>query len=337
MTFTLGNKFKITVFGESHGKCVGVVVDGCPPGQEINTTIIQEELDRRKPGHDNLTSQRKESDRVEILSGILNEKSTGAPIMMLVRNEDVDSIAYEEIKNKPRPGHADLTARIKYNGCNDHRGGGVFSGRMTAAFVMSGAIAKQILATLNIKIMAHIIQIGNVKGADLNENMKREIINAKEDGDSIGGLIECTITGVSAGIGEPMFDSIESVISHAIFSIPAVKGIEFGSGFKCVSMKGSEHNDPIILKNGKIATETNNAGGILGGITNGMPIIFRVAIKPTPSIMKLQHTVDLEKMEECEIKINGRHDPCIAIRAISVVESMAAISLVDLMLRRLLI
>lgn len=329
MTFSLGKKFRITVFGSSHGKCVGVIVEGCPSGQKIEVKAIQEELDRRKPSQSNLTTQRKESDALKVLSGIKDSKATGAPITMLVRNKDIDSSHYDEIKDTPRPGHADFTARVKHKGFNDHRGGGTFSGRMTAAFVMAGAIAKQILAEDGIEIVANIVQIGKITG----KAMEREVLKAKENNDSVGGLIECKVTGVSVGVGEPMFDSIESVLSHAIFSIPGVKGIEFGSGFKCAEMKGSEHNDAFVLKGGKVVTATNNAGGILGGIANGMPIVFRVAIKPTSSISKFQRTVNLETMEECDLKVQGRHDPCIVIRAVPVVESMTAISLLDLVMR----
>lgn len=355
MSFSFGKKFKITVFGESHGECIGAVVEGCPPGQKIDINAIQRELNKRKPGQSDLTTQRKESDKIEMLSGVLGGKATGAPLAMLVRNKDVNSSYYEEIKNTPRPGHADFTARVKNQEFNDYRGGGIFSGRMTAAFVMAGGIAKQILAKRGIKVLAHMIQIGKVKVrreigdkevesnvytnkvrcADLEmvEIMEQEIMKAKKEGDSLGGLIECRVLGMSVGIGEPLFDSLESVLSHTIFSIPAVKGIEFGSGFKCVEMRGSEHNDPFIIRDGKVITATNNAGGILGGISNGMPIVFRVAIKPTSSITKPQSTVNLETMKEHNLEIKGRHDPCIAIRAVPVVESMAAISVVDLLLR----
>ncbi len=355
MTFSYGKKFRITVFGESHGACVGVVVAGCPHGQLIDEKKIQLELDKRKPGQSYLTSERKEGDKIEVLSGVFNGHATGAPIVLLIKNKDVDSSYYEEIRNTPRPGHADFTARVKYDGFNDYRGGGIFSGRMTAPFVMAGAIAKQILADKEVKVLAHIIQIGKVRVtkeinddeiernvykvkvrcADLKvaKGMEKEILSAKEQGDSVGGLIECRILGVPIGIGEPLFDSIESVLSHLVFSIPGVKGIDFGSGFRCVRMLGSEHNDPFIIKGRKIITETNNAGGILGGISDGMPIVFRVAVKPTSSIRKRQRTVDLEKMEGCELEINGRHDPCVAIRAVQVVESMAAIGVVDLLLR----
>jgi len=329
MSNSFGETFKITVFGESHGECVGVVVEGCPAGQKIDMKLIQDGLNRRKPGQNQLTTSRKEEDKLELLSGVFNGRATGAPIAMIVRNKDIDSSCYEEIKNTPRPSHADFTAKIKYRDFNDYRGSGIFSGRLTAAFVMAGAIARQVLNENQIRVNAQIIQIGR---SDTKAGIEKEILKAKNENDSIGGLVECRVLGMSVGIGEPLFDSIESVLSHAVFSIPGVKGIEFGSGFKCISMKGSEHNDPLILRGGKVVTKTNNAGGILGGLSNGMPIVFRVAIKPTSSISK-QNTVNLETMDECNLKIKGRHDPCIAVRAVPVVESMAAITLVDLLLR----
>jgi chorismate synthase len=355
MTFSFGKIFKITVFGESHGKCVGVVIEGCPPGLQIDKNSIQKELDLRKPGKDVFSSQRIEMDQLVELSGTFNGRATGAPIVLMVRNNDIDSNPYKEIKDTPRPGHADFTAKIKYHNFNDYRGGGIFSGRITVAFVMAGAIAKQILSEKGIKIHTHCVQVGevklsrNVSGEEIekyvkesplrcaekatSEKMMQQILNAKNEGDSVGGIIECRIDGVPAGIGEPLFDSIESIISSAIFSIPAVKGIEFGSGFKSAEMRGSEHNDSFIMNNGEVQTETNNNGGILGGISNGMPIVFRVAIKPTASISKVQKTMDLATNKECALRVRGRHDPCIVPRAVSVVESMAALCITDLLLR----
>jgi len=350
MSFTFGKNFRVTVFGESHGDSIGVVVEGSPSGMKIDLSFIQRELDRRKPGGV-FTSRRKERDRVEILSGIYNGKTTGAPITMRIKNEDIDSEPYDMIKDTPRPGHADLTAHYKY-GFYDHRGGGIFSGRVTAAIVMAGALAKEILLQNEIKILAHIIQIGDIRVSkeisdeeiernvpisnvncadlDVSKRMEEEVLRAKKDGDSVGGIVECRVIGVPIGIGDPIFDSIESVLSHMIFSIPGVKGIEFGSGFSSASMKGSQHNDPFFIRNGKILTLTNNSGGILGGISNGMPIVFRVAMKPTSIIMKKQRTVNIKKMEECEIYLRGRHDPCIAIRAVPVIENAASIVIADL-------
>ncbi len=354
MTFSFGTIYKIRVFGESHGTCIGAVVEGCPPGITIDTGRIQAELDRRRPGRNILTTQRKEGDVMQLLSGVLDGVSTGAPITMIIRNEDVDSSAYKNIEVTPRPGHADLMATIKYKGHNDLRGGGIFSGRMTAAFVMAGALAKQVLDGKGIKVLSHIVQIGNVKAKEGIEDqkiegidqdaihcadagaaslMEKEVYGAMSDSDSIGACIECRIIGMPPGVGEPMFDSVESVISHAMFSIPAVKGVEFGSGFQSASMKGSENNDPFIFKNGKIITKSNNAGGVLGGISTGMPIVFKVAIKPTPSIGKRQKTVDMKTKKETIIEMSGRHDPCIGIRAVPVIENMAAICALDLLMR----
>ncbi|MBY8996995.1 MAG: chorismate synthase [Candidatus Thorarchaeota archaeon] len=355
MTFTFGKDFKLHVYGESHGESIGVVVEGVPPGILIDTSMIQQELDKRRPGSGHLVSSRSEKDQVTIRSGVFKGKSTGAPITMTIPNTDVDSSSYEEIRHIPRPGHADYTARVKYSEYNDYRGGGVFSGRMTAAFVMAGAIAKQVLDEHGIKVLAHVVQVGKVRmekevsSEDIRRNvyqnpircadidsvseMKAEVEQAKAEGDSVGGIVECRILGVPAGFGEPLFDSVESVISHAIFSIPGVKGIEFGSGFGGSLKRGSENNDSPVIDDGGIQWSKNDSGGVLGGITNGAPIVFRVAFKPTPSISKVQSTVDLEKMEETSIQITGRHDPSIVPRAVPVVEGLAAAVMVDLMKR----
>ena len=355
MTFTFGKDFKIHVYGESHGEEIGVIVEGFPSSISIDKSEIQLELDRRRPGSGHLVSSRSEKDQVSIRSGLVNGTSTGAPIAMSIPNIDVDSSSYEAIRNTPRPGHADYTARIKYDGANDFRGGGFFSGRMTAAFVMAGSLAKQALQIHEIRFMAHVIQIGRVQAKatvslqEIEENvysnpvrcadiesiskMESEINEAKEDGDSVGGIIECRIVGVPVGLGEPIFDSIESVISHAMFSIPGVKGIDFGSGFSGSSKRGSENNDSPIIVDGKVQWSKNDAGGILGGISNGAPIVFRVAFKPTASIAKEQRTVNLEELKETSIQIKGRHDPCIAPRAVPIVEGMSAIVFLDLMQR----
>ena len=355
MTFTLGTKFKIHVFGESHGEGIGVVVEGCPPGLILDVDQIQRELNKRRPGSSTLVSTRDEKDQVHIMSGIFEGRTTGAPITMSIQNQDVDSSSYDKNKHTPRPGHADYTSRIKYKGFNDHRGSGFFSGRITAAFVMAGAIAKQLLVDEGIKVLAHVTQIGiieakqNVTIQDIENNvyanivrtadkdtvqqMESEIAKAKDDGDSVGGIVECHIVGVPVGLGEPIFDSVESVISHSMFSIPAVKGIEFGSGFAGSGKRGADNNDSPILVEGCIRWSKNDAGGVLGGITNGAPVTFRVAIKPTATIAKKQATVDLMKMEETTIEAEGRHDPCIVPRVVPVIEAMASISIVDLMLR----
>lgn len=346
-----GEKFVVISFGESHGKCIGTIVEGCPAGLKISEEDIQKELDKRKPGISKIYSSRKEEDKVEILSGIFNGFTTGAPICIIIWNKEFDSKPYEEFINKPRPGHADYTARIKYGGFNDWRGGGRFSGRITASFVMAGAIAKKLLnEVLGIKIYAYVIEIGGIRAKiDYNEKledltysndircpdyniankMKEKIIFAMKNGDSIGGIIECLAINVPIGLGEPIFSSLESDISKAIFSIPAVKGIEFGAGFNVSKMFGSENNDAFIIKNGKILTETNFSGGILGGISIGMPIVLRVAIKPTSSIRKIQKTIDLSNLKEKKIKIKGMHDPCIVPRAVPIVENLVACVLAD--------
>lgn len=356
-----GKNFRITVFGESHGNLIGVVIDGVPAGLELSVDDIQIELDKRSPGNSEISTSRVEKDKVEISSGLFDGRSSGAPIVMVIKNENIDSSAYEKIKNTPRPGHADYTAWVKYQGFNDFRGGGQFSGRMTAALVMAGAIAKKILKTLGIEIVAHTNQIGSIKldpetknrimknfydiaekrwenqirclEPTLAERMEKLILDTKSENDSIGGIIECLVFGVPPGIGEPFFDSIESELSKLIFSIPGVKGIEFGSGFRCAEMKGSEHNDHFNVVDGKIVTGTNNAGGILGGISNGMPIVFRSAIKPTSSIAKIQQSVNLKTMETQEIQTEGAHDPCIVPRAVPVIEACTGIVLADMILR----
>lgn len=351
---TLGIMYRTTISGSSHGPGVGCVIDGCPPGMKILQNKIQEQLDRRRPGGSDVSTARKERDKLIILSGILDNKTTGGPIAAMVKNKDVDSKAYEIFKTVPRPGHADYTATMKYQGFHDHRGGGLFSGRMTIPIVISGAIAMQALTSKGIHIAAHSLRIGRVwaksnppvpnieRVARKNEVacadpaiaklMQAEILDAKREKDSVGGIIECIATGVPVGIGEPFFNSVESVLSHLLFSIPSVKGIEFGAGFQVAEMRGSENNDPFAIRNGRVVTKTNNAGGILGGITSGMPLILRVAIKPTPSIGKTQMSVNLKKMKETELEITGRHDPCIVPRAVPVVESAVAIGLMDLML-----
>lgn len=352
---TRGNVFRITVFGESHGRAVGVVVDGCPAGIEIAESQIQGELDRRKPGTSAVSTPRKEEDRVEILSGVFEGKSTGAPIALVVYNKDADSSKYEKIKDMFRPGHAEFGLWSKH-GFHDHRGGAHSSGRITLAYVAAGAIAKKILETSGIEIVAHSKEIAGIgSGVDLERSLSIEkpdklrkkiysnpvraiakeaemesaILEAKKDGDSVGGIIEAVVTGVPAGLGAPLFNKLSADISSAVFSIPAVKAIEFGKGFALARMKGSESNDPFALRNGKIITKTNNCGGILGGISTGMPIVFRLAVKPTSSIAKKQRTVNYRKMEEADILVEGRHDPCIVPRAVPVVEAMAAIVLAD--------
>ena len=348
---SIGKALILTCFGESHGTCIGAVIDGCPAGLPLTEKDVQVELDKRRPGLTAVSTARREEDRVEILSGVYQGYTTGAPICMIIRNRDVRSESYEQIKYKPRPGHADYTSFIKYGGYSDYRGGGRFSGRVTAAYVMAGAVAKKLLRTLNVEILAHAIQIGKVKVQrdlsydEIRKNtyrnpvrcadpkiaslMKREILEASREGDSVGGIIEGIALNVPAGLGEPIFDSLDADIAKMMFNIPAVKGVEFGTGFRTASLRGSENNDQYAIRGGKIVTLSNNSGGVLGGISTGMPLILRVAFKPTPSISKRQRTVDLIRMEEIEIEMTGRHDPCIVPRAVPVVESCLAFILAD--------
>ena len=358
MSNTLGKVFKITSFGESHGKCIGIVIDGCPAGLKLKEVDIQKELDKRKPGQSKISTKRKEQDKVEFLSGMFKGFTTGAPICLLTWNKDVDSSKYEKIKNLLRPGHADFAAFVKYKGFSDFRGGGRFSGRNTAGFVMAGAVAKKLLDLLKIEILAHTVEIAGIKAKKMNLNdvrknvernivrcadlktaklMAKEIEKAKAVGDSVGGVIEGIALNVPAGLGEPIFDTLEGDISKVLFAIPGVKGVEFGSGFLGAKLRGSQNNDEFMLKKGKIAFKSNNSGGILGGISNGMPIIVRVAVKPTSSISKAQKTVNIKKMKQETLLIEGRHDPCIVPRVVPVVEAMLAISLCDFSLRTHLI
>ncbi len=355
---SLGKLFTITSFGESHGSCVGVIIDGCPAGLPVTEKDIQREVDKRRPGVSRLATARAEEDKVEILSGIFSGHTTGAPVCLLIWNKDVDSSEYEKARFLPRPGHADYTAFMKYGGFNDFRGGGRFSGRITASFVMAGAIAKKLLSLTGIEVLAHTVAIGEIEAklkafneikenveknpvrcADLRaaEEMARVIEQAKEEGDSVGGVIEGIALNVPVGLGEPVFDTLEGDLAKALFAIPAVKGVEFGSGFSAAGKRGSENNDLFAIKNNKIVTATNNAGGILGGISNGMPIVVRVAVKPTPSIAKSQQTVNIKDVESASLAVRGRHDACIVPRAVPVVESMVAVTLCDFAMRAELI
>ena len=354
MSNSLGKMFTITSFGESHGELIGIVIDGCPAGLAITAEDIQKELDRRRPGGGLASTARKEGDRVEILSGILEGRSTGAPICLVVRNRDVDSGDYERTKSLLRPGHADYTTYVKYGGFNDFRGGGRFSGRITAGFVMAGAIAGKLLGLTGIEVLAHTVEIGGIaapprsfdevrKNAAGNpigcadpgaaKQMIAAIEKARAQGDSLGGIIEGIAIGLPTGLGEPVFDTLEGELAKALFSIPAVKGVEFGSGFSGSRKRGSENNDPFTIEGGKIITTSNNAGGILGGISSGMPLVVKVAVKPTSSIARSQQTVDISNMETASLEVKGRHDACIVPRAVVVVESMVAVTLCDLALR----
>ena len=343
---TFGKFFSITTWGESHGKGIGVVIDGCPAGLHLTQEKILVYLNRRKPGQSKYTTLRKESDQVEILSGVFNDITTGTPISLIVRNEDQHSQDYSEISNYYRPGHADYTYDEKY-GFRDYRGGGRSSGRETIGRVAAGAIANMILSELGIQVIAYTKSIGPVQinynkcarsNIELNPVYMPDMQAAKEaqefldvqikQQDSIGGIIECIITGMPKGIGEPVFDKLDAALGKAILSIGAVKGIEFGSGFEAATMTGSQNNDSFYINNSDICKVTNHSGGILGGMSDGSEIVFRAAIKPTPSISKTQHTVNKNK-EEITIKIKGRHDPIIVPRAVVVVESMAAITILD--------
>lgn len=350
---TIGKALRLTVFGSSHGPAVGCVVDGCPPGLPVSEEGIQKELDLRRPA-EGIGSERREEDRAEILSGLLNGRTTGAPIAILIRNKDKDSSRYETFRRIPRPSHADFPAMMKYGKDHDIRGGGQFSGRMTAPIVAGGAIAKLMLERIGVQVMAYTRAIGTVvdkiprlpgdlesaRGnairaatSSLAESMRREILAAKEGGDSVGGVIRCIATGLPVGVGEPFFDTLEGELAKMVFAIPAVRGVEFGAGFRAARMRGSEHNDPYAVRDGKVVTLTNNAGGVVGGLSNGMPVEFDVAFKPTASISREQQSVDLVTMEPATLRVQGRHDPCVVPRAVVVVEAAAALVLADLCAR----
>jgi len=352
---SIGKEFVVTCFGESHGRCVGAVIDGCPAGLPLAEEDIQKELDKRLPKKEEIVSARREEDAIELLSGTYEGFTTGAPICVLVWNKEVISDDYDAIRHTPRPGHADYPAKIKYLGFNDHRGGGRFSGRITVAFVMAGAIAKKLLQLADIQVLAYATEIGGVKmlaAPSLEEvrektyesvvrcpdskvavNMEETILKAKSEGDSVGGIVECVASNVLAGVGEPLFDSLDAELAKMLFDIPAVKGVEFGVGFEAARLKGSENNDSYVMRDGEIRAVTNNAGGVLGGLSSGMPIVVRVAVKPTPSISKEQRTVDMLNMADTTVQVKGRHDSCIVPKAVPVVEASVAIVLVDQLLR----
>lgn len=356
MANTTGKIFKVNTFGSSHGKALGAVIDGCPSNLELNEEDIQKELDKRRPGTSKLTTNRSESDKVEILSGVFKGKTDGTPITAIVFNENISSKDYEYLKNKPRPNHGDFTWTEKY-GNYDYYGGGRGSGRTTIGQVIGGAIAKKILSLYNIKIFAHVTQIGNIKAKKVDINlieqnsqkndlrcadnetakvMEEKILSLKEKGDSIGGVVETIAIGVPIGLGEPVFGKLDGEIAKILMDLGSVKGVEIGHGFKISELTGHQLNDEFYIEENsekQVKTLTNNSGGIQGGISNGMPIITRIAVKPTPSILIPQKTVDLDKMEDVEIKIKGRHDPCICPRITTITESCLAIVLLDNMLR----
>lgn len=352
MKNTFGNSFSVTLFGESHGQAVGAVLDGVKPGEEIDLEKISALLKKRK-GDSAFSTKRNEKDEFKIVSGFFEGKTTGTPLCIIIENNDTKSADYSQMKSVARPSHADYTAFLKYHGYNDYRGGGHFSGRITAALTAAGAIALQILERRGVKISTHILSCGDVsdrKFESFNEDFEKlsslslpvlddvarekieeKIMAARNDGDSVGGVLETAVTGFPAAVGEPWFDTAEGVISHMLFSVPAVKGVSFGAGFDFGKMTGSEANDPFIIKDGKVMTETNRNGGINGGITNSMPIIINCAVKPTPSIYKTQKTIDFEKNEQTELLIKGRHDPAIIHKASVVVTAATAIALLDLL------
>lgn len=356
MSSKFGNTLSVAIFGESHGKAIGVELDGIPSGEVIDSEKLHAFLDRRKPGQGAMTTKRKESDIPVFLSGIQDNTTTGFPICAVIKNSDQHSGDYSNLRENPRPSHADYTAYLKYGEARDMRGGGHFSGRLTAPLCIAGGICLQMLERRGIYVGAHLLQVYTVKDdpfplyptpelfsevssrnpavirPEAGKEMETVITDAAKKQDSVGGIIECAIIGVPGGVGSPMFDGIENRLAKVLFGIPAVKGVEFGSGFDSTSRLGSQNNDPFIVKDQKIATATNHEGGINGGITNGMPIVFRVAIKPTASISQEQNTVNLKTMQETKLVIHGRHDPCIAVRAVPVVEAAAAVELTDILL-----
>lgn len=357
MSSMIGENIKLSIFGESHGAAIGTVIDGLPAGEPIDFNEIAAQMARRAPGRDKTTTARRESDIPEILSGVVDGHTTGTPLCVVIRNSDTHSSDYDDLKRFPRPGHADFSAVARYGGFSDFRGGGHFSGRLTASMVFAGAICRTILKRRGVTVGAHILDIAGtcdtpfdpvdpgietlerlshsafpVINPEAEAKMRAVIEEARKDCDSVGGVVECAAVGLPSGLGDPIFGGVENRLSAAVFGIPAVKGIEFGNGFAAVHLRGSENNDAFRFEGGKVKTETNNHGGILGGITTGMPIILRAAFKPTPSIFKEQKTVDLEEKCNANLKIKGRHDPCVVVRAVPVVEAIAAFCMLDLML-----
>ncbi len=352
-----GERFRVTIFGSSHGPEVGVTIDGIPPGTPIDAAGIQAELDRRRPVGRRLATRRQEEDRLVLDAGVDDGRANGRPLRAHVANEDVRREPYDRMRDTPRPGHADFPARMRYGPDADLSGGGIFSGRMTVGLVIAGAIARSMLAPKGVSIAAFTRSIGGVDATvpddmplaelaqragtnevgspdpDAARRMEEAIGAARREGDSLGGVVEVRVTGVPVGLGEPFFDSVESVLAHALFSVPAVKGVEFGAGFRSARMRGSEHNDPFVWDGGAIRTVSNHAGGILGGLATGMPIVVRVAVKPTASIARPQRTVNLATRESAELVVTGRHDPCIVPRAVVVLECVTAIGLTDLAVR----
>lgn len=355
MSSTYGERLKLSIFGQSHGAAIGMTLDGIPAGLKVDFDKLQTFLNRRAPGQNDYSTPRKETDRPEFLSGIIDSYTCGAPIAAVIHNNNTRSGDYANLKDCPRPGHADYTAQIKYGGYQDVAGGGHFSGRLTAPLCIAGGLCKQWLEKEGIQIGAHLVCVGGVTDDPFDpiypqldhvrsdfpvlskaagSRMQEIISKAREDGDSVGGIIECAVTGLPAGLGDPMFFGMESRISQLVYGIPAVKAVEFGAGYAAGYMRGSEHNDAYTVEDGAVRPLTNRAGGILGGITTGMPLYFQVAIKPTPSIAKAQQSASFSKLETVNLEVKGRHDPCIAPRAVPVVEAAAAIAIYDAYLSR---
>lgn len=353
MSSSFGSALKITVFGQSHAPAIGVCMEGFPAGFSPDFEALSAFLARRAPGQGAHTTARREPDRPEFLAGLVNGHTCGAPLTAIIRNTDTRSGDYAAFTDVPRPSHADYPAQVKWGGAQDAAGGGHFSGRLTAPVCIAGGLCLQYLKQRGIEIGAHIERIGAasdrrfspvqpelpvpsgklaVLDAACAERMLSEIAAARAEGDSVGGCIECAVTGLPAGLGSPMFGGMENRLSQILFGIPAVKGVEFGSGFACAGLRGSENNDPYCMENGEVRTRTNNAGGILGGLTTGMPLIFRVAVKPTPSIARPQESVRLSERQDTVLEIRGRHDPCIVPRAVPCVEAAAAIAILDALL-----
>lgn len=352
---TFGKKLKIGIFGQSHSDSIGVTIDGLPAGFKIDEQALAAFTARRAPGQNSVSTARKEADKPQIISGLVDGVTCGAVLCAVIKNGDFRSKDYDKIKKVPRPAHADYPAYVKFDGFNDIRGGGQFSGRLTAPLCIAGGIALQILESMGIYVGAHVCEIAGVKdemyhpvdvskkdferlgefptlSREAAEKMTATILEAKRHGDSVGGIIECAVIGMDAGYGSPMFEGVENLISQAVFAIPAVKGIEFGVGFEASRMMGTQNNDSFVTDGTVVRTKTNNSGGILGGITNGMPIIFRAAFKPTPSVAAEQDSINLEDMENCKLIVEGRHDPCVVPRAVPAVEAAAAVAVLDMIL-----
>ena len=344
-----GQRLRLSIFGQSHSEAIGMTLDGLPAGIPVDLDALQGFLNRRAPGRNDWSTPRREEDRPEFLCGLKDGHTCGAPLTAIIHNNNTRPKDYSQLKITPRPGHADYTAEIKYRGYQDFSGGGHFSGRLTAPLCVAGGILKQVLQMRGVTVDARIKAIAGIADNSpfaasvaekefpvvddmIGAQMREAIAKARAEGDSVGGVIECVVRGLPAGIGEPMFDGLENQIARAVFAVPAVKGIEFGAGFEAAALRGSENNDAFCVRDGKIETVTNHAGGILGGISNGMPVVFRVAVKPTPSIAKEQQSVNLNSMERSALRIEGRHDPCIVPRAVPVIEAAAAIAITDLLL-----